>query len=163
LVFALVLVYMNDAAALILSTLRESCDFADSDLSDINACAGDGDNALHVLVRRDDHSGAKALIEAGIDINKAGDLGYTPLHIACMRGNTDMVRLLVEKGADLFALSEGDPPFTSARLGGHDRICEVLTPLMRQAQSHDPKIWLRARLAQLRREAADIEAQLERV
>jgi ankyrin repeat protein len=161
--FALGLVYMNDAVALILSSLRESCDFAESDLSGINACAGDGDNALHVLVRRDDLSGAKALIEAGIDINKAGDLGYTPLHNACMRGNMDMVKLLVEKGADLFALSEGDSPFTSARLGGHDRVCEVLAPLMQQAQSHDPKIWLRAKLTQLRREAANIEAQLDRV
>ena len=161
--FALGSVYMNDTVARILASLRDVCDFAESDLSDINASASDGDNALHSLVRRDDLSGAKALIDAGIDINKAGDLGYTPLHVACMRGNMDMVNLLVERGADLFALSEGDSPCTSARLGGHDQICEVLAPLMRQAQSCDPKIWLRARLARLRRDAAEIEAQLEHV
>jgi hypothetical protein len=65
-------------------------------------------------------SAAKALIDAGIDINKSGDLAYTPLHVACMQGNAEMVKFLIDRGADMFALSEGDPPFTTARLGGHD-------------------------------------------
>ena len=65
--FALGSVYMDDSVAQILTSLRDLCDFAESDLSDVNACASDGDNALHVLVRRDDLSGAKALIEAGIE------------------------------------------------------------------------------------------------
>ena len=46
-----------------------------------------------------------------IDVNKAGDLGYTPLHAACMQGNAEMVKLLTDSGADVFALSEGDAPF----------------------------------------------------
>lgn len=41
-----------------------------------------------------------------------------------------MVKLLVDSGADMFALSEGDPPFATARLSGHDDICELLAPLM---------------------------------
>jgi hypothetical protein len=63
-------------------------------------------------------------------------------------------------GADIFALSEGDAPFATARLGGHDEICDLLAPLMKQAQSLDPKVWVRARIARLRREIADLEEKL---
>jgi ankyrin repeat protein len=128
----------------------------------VNACNSEGDNGLHCVVRRGDLSAAKALIDAGIDVNKAGDLGYTPLHVACMEGNAEMVKLLIEKGADIFALNEGDAPFATARLAGHDQICDLLDPLMKQAQSLDPKIWVRARILQLRREIAYLEAQLAR-
>jgi Ankyrin repeat len=39
-----------------------------------------------------DLTAAEALIEAGIEVNKAGDLGYSPLHVACVQGNTEMVK-----------------------------------------------------------------------
>ena len=128
----------------------------------MNACSSEGDNGLHYVVRWGDLSAAKALIDAGIDVNKGGDLGYTPLHVACMQGNVEMVQLLIDHGADIFALSEGDAPFATARLGGHDHICNLLAPLMEQAQSRDPKIWIRARIAQLRREVAHLEEKLAR-
>jgi ankyrin repeat protein len=78
-----------------------------------------------------------------------------------MQDNIDMVRILASKDADLFALSEGYTPSTCARLAGHDEICEWLVPRMEQARTQDPKIWQKARLAQLRREAADLAAQLD--
>jgi len=115
----------------ICARLKETADFADVDLSDVNATASDGDTALHCVVRWNDLSAAKALIDVGAEVNKAGDLGYTPLHIACMQGNSQMVKLLVDRGADLFALSEGDSPFTTARLHGHDQLCDLLVPLMK--------------------------------
>ena len=68
-----------------------------------------------------------------------------------MQGNAEMVKLLIDGGADVFALSEGDAPFTTARLGSHDDICELLAPLMEEAQKGDPNVWVRARIAQLRR------------
>jgi len=77
-----------------------------------------------------------------------------------MQGNADMVQLLIDSGANIFALSEGDAPFATARLSGHDHICDLLAPLMGHAQSLDPKIWVRARIAQLRREIADLEKKL---
>ena len=126
----------------------------------MNATCTDGDNALHCIVRWGDLAAAKALISAGININKAGDLGYTPLHVACMKGNAEMVKLLIDSGADMFSLSEGDPPFTTARRAGHDKICELLAPLMDKVQKVDPKVWGRARIAQLRREIASLEATL---
>jgi ankyrin repeat protein len=153
---------MNGQIKQIFTKLRETCDFAETDFSDVNACSSDGDNGLHCVVRWGDLSSAKALIDAGIDVNKAGDLGYTPLHVACMPGNLEMVKLLIDRGADIFALSEGDTPFATARLGEHDEICNLLAPLMEQAQSLDPTIWVRARIARLRREIAYLEEKLSR-
>ena len=153
---------MDNQLKQIFAKLHETGDFAEADFSDVNACSSDGDNALHCVVRWGDLPAAKALIDAGIDVNKAGDLGYTPLHVACVEGNHEMVRLLVDAGADVLALSEGTPPLTSARIAGHSQICDFLVPLMTQAQSADRKIWLRARIAQLRREIARLQAELRR-
>jgi len=151
---------MGNELEQIFARLHGTADFVDTDFSDLNATSSDGDNALHCIVRWGDLAAAKALIQAGIDVNKAGDLGYTPLHLACMQGNLEMVRLLIDRGADIFALSEGDAPFTTARLGGHDSICEILGPLMEETQKRDPQIWVRARIAQLRREIALLEGKL---
>lgn len=151
---------MSSQLEAIFARLHRTGTFADTDFSDVNATSRLGNNALHCVVGWGDLAAAKALLDAGIDINKAGDLGYTPLHVACMKGNTEMVKLLIESGADLFALSEGDAPFTSARLGGHDHICELLAPLMEQARKRDPNVWVRARIAQLRREIASLEKKL---
>jgi|SRR5580692_6317241 ankyrin repeat protein len=144
----------------IFARLHETADFAETDFSDVNATSSDGDNALHCVVRWGDLAAAKALIGAGIDVNKTGDLGYTPLHVACMNGNAEMAKLLIDGGADVFALSDGDAPATTARLGGHDDICELLAPLMEEAQKRDPNVWVRARIAQLRREIASLEKKL---
>lgn len=72
-----------------------------------------------------------------------------------------MVRLLVASRAELFALSEGDGPFAIARLREHDAICQFLAPLMMEAQSQDPNIRVRTRIAQLKRELERLEAHLE--
>jgi ankyrin repeat protein len=119
---------MDNQLEAIFARLRDTTDFTETDFSDVNATSSDGDNALHCIVRWGDFAAAQSLIDAGIDINKAGDLGYTPLHVACMQGNAEMVKLLIDRGADMFALSEGYPPFTSARFGGHDDICDFLAP-----------------------------------
>jgi ankyrin repeat protein len=151
---------MSDQPEQIFDRLRETADFAEVDFSDVNACASDGDNGLHCVVRWDDLTAAKALMDAGIDVNRARDLGYTPLHVACMKGNAEMVKLLIEHGADPFALSEGDTPFYTARVGGHDDICELLAASMKEKQAADPKTWVRARIGQLRREIARLEQKL---
>jgi hypothetical protein len=77
-----------------------------------------------------------------------------------MQGNVAIVKLLTDRGADVFALSEGDAPFTTARLGGHGDLCELLAPLMEETQKRDPNVWVRARIAQLRREIATLEKKL---
>jgi ankyrin repeat protein len=146
----------------IVAQLHNTVEFAEVDFSDINACSMTGDNALHCIVRWGDLDAAQTLINAGVDVNKAGDLGYTPLHVDCMKGNIELVKLLIDSGADLFAMNEGDIPFTSARLAGHDAVCDFMAPSMAEAQSKEPKIWVRARIAQLKREVARLEAELSR-
>ena len=154
---------MDDRVKSILAKLRDSLEFSEqADFSDVNVSSTDGDNALHRVVRWKDGQAAEALIAAGINVNKAGDLGDTPRHVACMIGDLEMVKLLVENGANLFAMSEGDSPFTSARIAGHDQVCDFLGPLMKQSQSQDPDIWVRARIAQLQREIAGLEARIKK-
>ena len=152
---------MNEEIQRVLDRVRKTPEFDDVDLSDINMSSSSGDNALHVVIRWGDLAAAKTLIDAGIDLNKGGDLGYTPLHVACMEGNLDIVKLLVAKGADIFALSEGVPPFTSARQAERDEICDFLGPLMREAQTRDPKIRLKSRITRLHAELARLEAELD--
>jgi hypothetical protein len=36
------------------------------------------------------------------------------------------VRLLLESGADISARTAGDLPFTTARLSGHNQICDLI-------------------------------------
>ena len=151
---------MNERVKNIFAELHDLPDFPETDFSDVNACCTDGDNALHYVVSWGDLSPARDLIEAGIDVNKAGDLGYTPLHRDCMAGNVEIVKLLLENGADLFAMSEGDTPFSAARLASDDDIWDLLGPLMEEVSSQDPKVWVRARIAQLNREIERLEKQL---
>ena len=145
----------------IFARLHGTADFADTDFSDVNATRAVATMHSIDVLRWGDLAAAKALIDTGIDVNKAGDLGYTPLHVACLRGNAEMVKLLIDSGVDVFALSEGDTPFATARLGGHDDICELLAPLMEDAQKRDPSVWVRARIAQLRREIASLERNFD--
>ncbi len=55
---------MSNGLEEIFAKLHETCDFAETDFSDVNACGIDGDNALHCIVRWDDISAAKVLIDA---------------------------------------------------------------------------------------------------
>lgn len=68
--------------------------------------SSEGDTALHVMAWRRDLEGARILIDAGADINAAGDMDQTPLHVAIMQGDIEMVRLLLSAGARTDARSE---------------------------------------------------------
>lgn len=119
-----------------------------------------GENALHCVCVWGDLPAAKLLIDAGIDINKYGERGYTPLHLACGQGHPELVALLVENGADLFAQSEGDLPFTVARLSGNDPICDYLLPFMEKILDRDRHVYLKARIKQLKQETERLELEL---
>ncbi|HJZ90497.1 MAG TPA: ankyrin repeat domain-containing protein [Gemmataceae bacterium] len=134
--------------------------FEELDFTDINAVNSDGENALHIAVWWQDIEAVKLLLAAGINIDQPGDLGHTPLHEACMRGSLEIVRLLVEHGADLFALTEGHPPFTTARFANNDHICDYLAGEMKKRQREDPAVWVRARIRQLQAEIDRLEKQV---
>jgi ankyrin repeat protein len=138
--------------------IRESALYEDVGFDNVNAVNADGDNALHWAVRSNDLEAARLLIDSGIIVNQPGDLGHTPLHEACASGNVEMVRLLVENGADLYAQDEGHIPFALARLNRHDAICDLLRPLMDEAQAKDRQVWVRARIKHLEREIQRLKA-----
>jgi ankyrin repeat protein len=152
---------MSPALHTFLEKLKDLPGFENLDFSDINAVTDEGENALHVAVRWNDVEAIKLLLAKGINVSQPGDLGHTPLHEACMAGSLEMVTLLVDNGADLFALTEGYPPFTMARSGGHDHVCDYLAEQMKKRQKEDPGVWIRARIRQLQSEISRLERRLE--
>ena len=81
----------------------------------------DGETPLHVLLWRGDASGAKALIEAGANVNAVGDMGQTPLHVAVGKSMQDVVEALLMAGADPDRRSEfGQTPREIAQEQGGD-------------------------------------------
>jgi hypothetical protein len=144
----------------LIDKIRSLPEFETVDFQDINSTNHEGENALHVAVRWNDTEAVQLLIKEGININQPGDLGHTPLHEACSSGNMEIVKILVEAGVDLFALTEGNPPFTLARFGKHDEICDYLAVEMKRKQTEDPQVWIRARIKQLRAEIQRLEKRL---
>jgi hypothetical protein len=62
----------------------------------------------------------RALIEIGIDVNKAGGDGARPLYIAAQQGHEAVVRALIEAGADVnTATGNGMTPLCFAAQKGH--------------------------------------------
>ena len=133
--------------------------FEDADFSNISWCNLEGENALHIAVIRNEYDIAKELIELGIEINARGDLGHTPLHEAASMADLKFVKLLVESGADVHALTEGDPPFTLARYAKKDDICDFLGKAMKDIQNKDHTVWAKTYIKYLKQEIARIEKQ----
>jgi ankyrin repeat protein len=123
---------MKPEVQAILARVKDTADYGGVDFTDINATNDLGSNALHCVIVWGDYEAAKVLIENGIDFQKHGELGYTPLHEACAFGRKDIVRLLLEKGADPHARTEGDQPFTAARLNGQDEICDLINDFLKK-------------------------------
>jgi len=115
----------------ILDRVKDTADYGYVDFTNINATNAVGDNALHCVIVWGDLEAAQILIENGIDIQKHGEHGYTPLHTACQFGRKEIVELLLRHGADPDARTQGDLPFTVARLNSQDEICDLLNSLLK--------------------------------
>jgi ankyrin repeat protein len=59
-----------------------------------------GDTVLHTVCSWGDEVAARAVIEAGADVNALGDNGASPLFNAVIGESADVVRLLLKKGAN---------------------------------------------------------------
>jgi len=84
--------------------------------------------ALHSAVADGGHAGiARALVEAGADVNAKQRHGWTPLHGAAHSGDRELVELLLERGADPEAKhQEGKTALDLARENGHTEVAAVL-------------------------------------
>ena len=87
----------------------------------LNSRNVDGDTPLHVMLWRDNTDAAQQFIEAGADVNAAGDMSETPLHIALRQQNLAIIEALLRAGADVSRVSEfGQSPRDIAdELGGN--------------------------------------------
>ena len=75
---------------------------ADDPLEPINPLTyrtPEGDSCLHIAAIRGDFRAVKLLIEAGLDVNFIGDMGYTPLHYASKGNHQTIVDFMLSKGA----------------------------------------------------------------
>ncbi|XP_071122326.1 uncharacterized protein [Mytilus edulis] len=63
----------------------------------------------------------------GVDVNKSGICGQSPLMVACRYGHTDIVRMLLNKAADCNKCDEiGQSPTLMASIYGHTTIVRIL-------------------------------------
>ncbi|NOS69213.1 MAG: ankyrin repeat domain-containing protein [Verrucomicrobia bacterium] len=140
---------MKPEVKVILDRVKQTADYGYVAFESINDTNTFGSNALHCAIVWGDYESARILIENGINIQQKGEDGCTPLHFACQFGQKEIAKLLLEKGADPYARTEGNLPFTEARLSGNDEICELLKPYMakhegdessRKRQNHLGKI-----------------------
>ncbi len=83
----------------------------------------DGDGVLHNLLYGREYYSARALIEAGADVNLIGNIGYTPLHVAAWRNHPEAVELLLAAGADPDVPCEaGKTPLAIAEENGYREV-----------------------------------------
>jgi hypothetical protein len=78
-------------------------------------------------VKDDNLAAAKALIEAGADINQQDEQGWPPLNWAAGKGKLEMVTLLVGMGADVFKVGQDQrSPYLIALAAGHAEVVKFL-------------------------------------
>ena len=63
----------------------------------------DGDTCLHIAALRGNLRAVELLIKAGVDVNRQGDMGYTPLHYAKTQ---PVINCLIENGASTSIVNE---------------------------------------------------------
>jgi len=76
--------------------------------------APDGDTSLHIAAHRGELRAVELLVKAGLDLNRQGDMGCTPLHYPSTR---EVVDFLLSKGARTDVVNE----FGRAPTGWDDR------------------------------------------
>lgn len=82
-----------------LSQSLETIDLLVRYKANVNATYRDGRTALHAAIVKQSRclESCKILLNAGADVNKADDYGYTPLHIAALNEFSNCVYMFIGK------------------------------------------------------------------
>jgi ankyrin repeat protein len=84
---------------------------------------------LHSALAGRHNAIAKALVDAGADVDAVQQGGWTPLHAAAQHGDAEMVSMLLAKGADKAAATEdGTTAADLAAAAGHTDLATQLRP-----------------------------------
>ena len=86
-------------------------------------------NTVLILASRGGYADVVRVLveEGGVDVNRPGGAGWTPLHDACGYGKEDVVRVLLELGADVGVRNEGgETGLDVARRCGFDNVVRLL-------------------------------------
>jgi ankyrin repeat protein len=75
--------------------------FMDCAIEGVHTRASCGDQPLHIAALWGDADLIATLLEAGADINAAGEDGFTPLHYAIHHNKIEAAKFLIARGADL--------------------------------------------------------------
>lgn len=75
--------------------------FIDRSIDSVHSRGISGDQPLHIAALWGDSELIETFLEAGADIDSAGEYGFTPLHYAIQQDNVEAARLLIERGANL--------------------------------------------------------------
>src|SRR5690606_6499953 len=84
----------------LLADVKSTPDFCDVDFTTVHDTNAFGDNALQCVCVWGDLSAAKLLVDNGIDINKKGEGGFTPLNVALDFNHSELANYLISVGAD---------------------------------------------------------------
>jgi ankyrin repeat protein len=111
----------------ILDSIAESTEFLGIALNDVNQRGQFGNTPLKVAAVRGDLSAARALLDAGAEVNAMLENDFSALHHAAAHGHTTVIALLLERGAVATAVnSGGKTPIELARLLGEQAAVGVL-------------------------------------
>lgn len=69
-------------------------------ISSVHDLGSMGETLLNLAVNLQAKKDILLLIKNGADVNKPGELEFTPLQNACLHGNTSIIKILLENGAN---------------------------------------------------------------
>ena len=94
----------------------------------IDSQEADGDGVLHNLLYGRELYPARALTEAGADVNLVGNAGYTPLHVAAWRNHPEAVEMLLNADANPGLRCEnGKTPLEIAKENSYGEVARLLS------------------------------------
>jgi ankyrin repeat protein len=93
---------MKEQVQELLRRVQSTADFGYVAFDSINATNELGDNALHCVWN--DMEAVMLLVENGVDVNKNGENGFTPLKVAAEFASPAIVEYLIAHGANPTAL-----------------------------------------------------------